>query len=299
MAANILIYTVVHGSVYALLAVGFSLIFGVARILNMAHTAFCMLAAYVLYNLVSPILGIELGLVPAIIISIVVVTLLGMLVYRFVYDRVREHHGAVLIIAIALAIFIEQMLILRFLNTPAGVDFFIGGYTIIWGVKVINQYLLILGITAVLIIAVHLFLSKTKMGIAVRAVANDTEVAYLMGMNPSKILMITMTIATALAAVAGVVIAPDQLFTDPHVWGPTLMTVMVVVVIGGLGSIKGSIVGAAVIALVEALCIYDPLHLFGLGAAYLIHSFVLLSMVIVLVVRPAGLFGTLFEEEKL
>ena len=299
MAANILIYTVVHGSVYALLAVGFSLIFGVARILNMAHTAFCMLAAYVLYNLVSPILGIELGLVPAIIISIVVVTLLGMLVYRFVYDRVREHHGAVLIIAIALAIFIEQMLILRFLNTPAGVDFFIGGYTIIWGVKVINQYLLILGITVVLIIAVHLFLSKTRMGIAVRAVANDTEVAYLMGMNPSKILMITMTIATALAAVAGVVIAPDQLFTDPHVWGPTLMTVMVVVVIGGLGSIKGSIVGAAVIALVEALCIYDPLHLFGLGAAYLIHSFVLLSMVIVLVVRPAGLFGTLFEEEKL
>lgn len=299
MAANVLIYTVVHGSVYALLAVGFSLIFGVARILNMAHTAFCMLAAYVLYNLVSPILGIELGLVPAIIISIVAVTLLGMLVYRFVYDRVREHHGAVLIIAIALAIFIEQMLILRFKNTPAGVDFFIGGYTIILGVKVINQYLLILGITVALIIAVHLFLSKTKMGIAVRAVANDTEVAYLMGMNPTRILMVTMTIATALAAVAGVVIAPDQLFTDPHVWGPTLMTVMVVVVIGGLGSIKGSIVGAAVIALVEALCIYDPLHLFGLGAAYLIHSFVLLSMVIVLIARPAGLFGTLFEEEKL
>lgn len=299
MAAPILIYTVVHGSVYALLAVGFSLIFGVARMLNMAHTVFCVLAAYVLYNLVSPILGIELGLVPAIIISIVAVTLLGMLIYRFVIDRIREHHGAVLIITIALAMLIEQILILRFQNTPAGVNFFIGGYTTIWGVKVINQYLLILGMTALLIIAVHLFLSKTKMGIAIRAVANDTEVAYLMGMNPSRILMITMTITTAMAAIAGVLIAPDGVFTNPSVWGSTLLIVMVVVVIGGLGSIKGSIIGAAVIALVEAVCIYDPLKLFGYGAAYLIHSFVLLAMVIVLVVRPAGLFGTLFEEEKL
>ena len=299
MAANVLISTVVHGSVYALLAVGFSLIFGVARILNMAHTAFCVLAAYVLYNLVSPILGIELGLVPAIIISIAAVTLLGMLIYRFVFDRIREHHGAVLLVAIALAIFLEQLLILRFQNTPAGVNFFIGGYTTILGVKVINHYLLILGITAVLIIAVHLFLSKTKMGIAVRAVANDTEVAYLMGMNPSRILMITMTITTALAAVAGVMIAPDQMFINPAVWGSTLLTVMVVVVIGGLGSIKGSIVGAAVVALVEALCIYDPFTLFSRGANYLTHSFILLAMVIVLAVRPAGLFGTLFEEEKL
>lgn len=296
---QVLIYTVVHGSVYALLAVGFSLIFGVARMLNMAHTAFCVLAAYVLYNLVSPILGIELGLLPAIIISIAAVTLLGMLTYKFVIDRVREHHGAVLIITIALAIFIEQVLTMRFLNTPAGVNFFIGGYTTILGVKIINQYLLILGITAVLIIAVHLFLSKTKMGIAIRAVANDTEVASLMGMNPSRILMITMGLATALAAVAGIVIAPDQMFTSPAVWGSTLLTVMVIVVIGGLGSIKGSIIGAAIIALVEALCIYDPLKLFGYGASYLIHSFVLLAMVIVLIARPAGLFGTLFEEEKL
>jgi branched-chain amino acid transport system permease protein len=299
MTASVLVYTVVHGSVYALLAVGFSLIFGVARILNMAHTAFCMLAAYVLYGLISPILGVELGLLPAIIISIAAVTLLGMLTYKFLIDRVREHHAAVLLVTIALAIFIEQVLTVTFFRNPAAVNFFIGGYTIILGVKVLNQYLLILGVTAVLIIAVHLFLSKTRMGIAIRAVANDTEVANLMGMNPSRILMITMTITTALAAIAGVLIAPDRLFTSPSVWGNTLLTIMVIVVIGGLGSIKGSIIGAALIALVEALCIYDPLKLFGYGAAYLIYLFVLLAMVIVLIVRPAGLFGTLFEEEKL
>jgi branched-chain amino acid transport system permease protein len=299
MAAQLLIYTVVHGSVYALLAVGFSLIFGVARMLNMAHTVFCVLAAYLLYNLVSPIFGIELGLLPAIIISIVAVALLGMLLYKFVIDRVREHHGAVLLVTIALAIFIEQALDMRFLNNPASVDYFISGYTTISGVKILNDYLLILGITAVLIIAVHLFLSKTKMGIAVRAVANDTEVANLMGISPSRILMITMTIATALAAFAGVLIAPTGLFTTPSSWGNWLLVVMVIVVIGGLGSIKGSIVGAAIIAFVEALCIYDPLKLFGTGAAYLINTFVLLAMVIVLIAKPAGLFGTLFEEEKL
>jgi branched-chain amino acid transport system permease protein len=299
MAAELLIYTVVHGSVYALLAVGFSLIFGVARILNMAHTAFCVLAAYILYNLVSPILRIELGLPPAIIISIVAVTLLGMLAYRFIIDRVREHHGAVLLVTIALAIFIEQALTMRFLNRPASIAYFIPGYTVVSGVKILNDYLLILGMTAVLMTAVHLFLSKTKMGVAVRAVANDTEVANLMGISPSRILTITMTITTALAAISGVLVAPTGLFHTPATWGTWLLVVMVIVVIGGLGSIKGSIVGAAVVAFVEALCIYDPLKLFGSGAAYLMSTFVLLAMVIVLIVRPAGLFGTLFEEEKL
>jgi branched-chain amino acid transport system permease protein len=299
MAASILIFTVVYGSVFALLATGFSLIFGVARMLNMAHTAFCVLAAYILYNLVSPVIGVELGLVPAIIISIVAVSLIGMLLYRFVIDRVREHPGAVLLVTIALAIFIEQALTIRFIGNAASVNFFISGYTEIAGVRVLNHHLLILGVTVVLIIAVYLFLSKTRMGIAVRAVANDTEVANLMGMSPSRILMITMTIATALAAVAGVMIAPDGLFTSPVTWANTLLTVMVIVVIGGLGSIKGSIVGAVVVALVEALCVYDPLKLFGYGASYLINSFVLLAMVIVLIARPAGLFGKVFEEEKL
>jgi branched-chain amino acid transport system permease protein len=299
MAAQLIIYTVVHGSVYALLAVGFSLIFGVARLLNMAHTAFCVLAAYVFYNLVSPILGIELGLVPAIIISIVAVTLLGMLVYKFIIDRVREHPGAVLLVTIALAMLIEQALTMRFHGNSASVGFFIGGYTSLFGVAIVNHYFLILGVAVVFIIAVYLFLSKTKMGIAVRAVANDTEIANLMGISPSRILMITMTIATALAAIAGIVIAPAGSFTSPSTWANTLLLVMVIVVIGGLGSIKGSIIGAAVIALVEALCIYDPLGLFGSGAAYLINTLVLLAMVIVLVVRPGGLFGTLFEEEKL
>jgi branched-chain amino acid transport system permease protein len=299
MAAELAIYTVVHGSVYALLAAGFSLIFGVARMLNMAHTAFCVLAAYILYNLISPIFGIDLGTLPGIIISIVAVTLAGMLAYRFIIDRVREHHGAVLLVTIAIAIFIEQALTMRFLNHPASIDYFIPGYTVISGVKILNDYLLILGVTAVLIIAVHFFLSKTKMGIAVRAVANDTEVANLMGISPSRILTITMTIATALAAFAGVVVAPTGLFQTPATWGNWLLVVMVIVVIGGLGSIKGSIVGAAVVAFVEALCIYDPLKLFGYGAAYLMSTFVLLAMVIVLIVRPAGLFGTLFEEEKL
>jgi branched-chain amino acid transport system permease protein len=205
----------------------------------------------------------------------------------------------VLLITIAFAMIIEQALTMRFLRNSASVNLFIDGYTTIFGVKILNHYLLILGIAAVLIIALHLFLSKTKMGIAVRAVANDTEVANLMGISPSRILTITMTITTALAAISGVLVAPTGLFHTPATWGTWLLVVMVIVVIGGLGSIKGSIVGAAVVAFVEALCIYDPLELFGSGAAYLMSTFVLLAMVIVLIVRPAGLFGTLFEEEKL
>jgi len=299
MLERILIYTVVQGSVYALIALGFCLIFGVARVLNMAHAAFSVLAAYILFDLISPITGIELGFLPGSIIAVVGATLLGVLSYKFCIDRVREHHGAVLLITIALGLLIEQALTMRFLRYSASVPLMISGYTTILGVRILKQYLLIIGIVVGLIVALELFLSKTKMGIAIRAVANDTEVANLMGISPSRILLITMAIATGLAGVAGVVLAPEGVFTSPSKWGALLLSVMVIVVIGGLGSLKGSIIGAFIVAFVEALCIQDPLKLFPYGAAYMTSSFVLLAMVIVLIVRPAGLFGTMFEEEKL
>ncbi len=299
MLAAILVKTVVYGSVYALAAIGFSLIFGVARVINLAQAAFSVLAAYILYGLVSPVIGVQLALAPALIISVGGAILLGIFMYKFCVDPVREHHGAVLLITVAFAMLIEQGLSMRFWSDPASVDSFVQGSSTIFGVGVLNHYLLILGVTVALVTALQLFLSKTRMGIAVRAVANDTEVASLMGISPAKVLMITIVIAAALAGVSGVLIAPLGYFSSPHKWGSLLMLLMVIVVIGGLGSIKGSIIGALIVAFVEELCIYDPLKLFGYGAAYLLNGFVMLAMVIVLVVRPAGLFGTLFEEEKL
>jgi branched-chain amino acid transport system permease protein len=107
-----------------------------------------------------------------------------------------------------------------------------------------------------------------------------------------------MGIASALAAIAGVVQAPLTTIA-PTMWAAPLMTTMVVVIIGGLGSIKGSIIAAFILGFVSALSVIDPLAILGGGGAYLNLTFILAAMVIVLIVRPSGLFGTLFEEEKL
>jgi branched-chain amino acid transport system permease protein len=295
VAEIILTYTLINGGVFALLAIGFSLIFGVARVINMAHTAFLMLALYIQWFLMYQQ---GWGILEAIAVAVVVTTLLGFLVYRFIIDRVREHHGAVLLITIAIAMMIEQILSWHMMNTVGTTETrmirpLIFGYVEIFGVRVLNQHLLTLGIAAVMIIIVWLLLTKTKMGIAIRATAQDAEVANLMGISTSRILLICMVIATALAAVAGILEGPLE-GIRPTMWGSPLVMTMVIVVLGGLGSIKGSIIGAFIIAFVGQLSAF----LLPQGG-YLIETFVLLAMVIVLVVRPGGLFGIMLEEERL
>lgn len=290
MIERIIVATLVTGGVYALLASGFSLIFGMAHIINLAQTAFYMLAAYGMYLFT---LQLGLGVIESIIITIVAVTLLGILSYKLFINRIRQHIVAVLLITIALALLFEQLMLLfygaHYLSTP----FLISGFTEILGVKVLNQHLLTLGIVAVVITIVWLLLSKTKLGIAIRATAQDAEVANLMGISVPRTLMLTMGIATALAAVAGVAVAP--LWTIyPYMWTPPLVMVMVIVILGGLGNIKGSFIGAFIIALVEVLVV----TLVPAGS-FLKMVFALLVLVIVLVVRPGGMFGVVFEEERL
>jgi len=287
MIERIIVHTLVSGGVYAILAVGFSLIFGVARVLNMAHTSFYALAAFGTFLLLSPVVGLELAVAPSVIIIIVVVGALGMLAYKLFINPVREHHAAVLLITIALAMIVEEILVWRFGGQNRTIRFLVPGTVDIFGITIVNQNLLTLGVVAVTIVAVWLILSKTRLGIAIRAVANDTEIAGLMGI-----------IASALAAIAGVVMAPLTTIV-PTMWASPLMTTMVVVIIGGLGSIKGSIIGAFILGFVSALSVLDPLSLLRGGGAYLNMTFTLAAMVIVLIVRPGGLFGTLFEEEKL
>jgi len=290
LIGRLIIQTLMKGGVYALLASGFSLIFGMAHIINLAHTAFFMLAAYGMFYFMH---DLGWGTAPSIALTLVGVTLLGVLAYRFILNRIREHIVAVLLITIALGLVIQEVMVLAFGNHYLVAPPIVAGYTKIAGVSVANQQILSLGIMAVVIVFLWLALTKTKLGVSIRATAQDAEIASLMGISVPRTLTITMGIATALAAVGGISVAP--LWTIyPQMWSPLLVMVMVIVVLGGLGSIKGSFIGAFIIALVENLIIF-----FMPSGSYLTTVFALLFMVIVLVVRPAGLFGTIFEEEKL
>ena len=284
------IQALVTGGVYALLAVGFSLIFGVARMVNLAHTSFLMLAAYGMFYTTY---RLGLDVFTAILISLVATVVIGLVSYKLFIDRIREHEVTVMLITLALATIFQECMVLAFGAHFREAPTLIPGFIEVLGVKISYQHLLTIAVVAVVLVAIWLLLTRTKLGIAIRATAQDTEVANLMGINVSQILLIAMGIAAALAAIAGIVVAPLWV-VYPYMWMNPLVMIMAIVVLGGLGSIKGSVIGAFIIGLVEAAVVfYLP------GGAFLRGAIALLVMVILLVVRPEGLFGIVFEEERL
>jgi branched-chain amino acid transport system permease protein len=289
MILDIIISGLISGSIYALLAIGFSLVFGVARIVNIAHTAFYMVAGYCIYYGTH-----KLGFHPiwGMLTAVILVALFGLISYKLFIDPIREHEAAVLIATIALAIAMQEIMLLIFTGDYLSVPSLIGGYLKILGVKVFYQQMLTFG-TALLILALlWALLMKTRLGLAIRSTAEDREVANLMGINESRVAMITMGISVGIAALAGAVIVPLTTLS-PFMWLHPLIMMMAVVVLGGLGSIKGSFVGAYILGFAEALVVF----LIPMGA-FLKGSVALSIMILVLLIRPEGLFGVAFEEER-
>ena len=289
MLQDIFVTGLVNGGVYALLAIGFSLIFGVARIVNIAHTAFYMLAAYCFYTLLTKT---SLGFVLSAIIAVGAVTLLSVVCYRLVIEPVREHEAAVLISTIALALIFQELMLISFGGHFLGIPSTLEGAVRFLGVAIPYQRLLILVVAAAMLVSVWFVLYRTRLGLAIRATANDLEVANLMGMNVHRVAMATVAISVALAAVAGVVVAP-VFVVDPFMWLAPLVTMLAIVVLGGLGSLKGSLIGALIIGYVEAITVFAVP-----AGAYLKGAVALMIMVAVLLARPEGLFGVAFEEER-
>jgi branched-chain amino acid transport system permease protein len=286
---NIIITGLITGSMLALLAISFSLIFGVARIVNIAHTAFYMVAGYLIFSLTG-----KFGLNPVVgmMIAVVVVTVLGLLAYKFLIDPIREHEAAVLIATIALAMIFQEAVMLIYTGDYRTVSALIEGYFIVTGVKVFYQQVLTFGVVLMVLGILWVLLMKTRLGLAIRSTAEDREVANLMGMNDSRLAMITMGISVALAGFTGAVLAPLTVL-NPYMWMEPLIMMMAVVVLGGLGSIKGSFVAAYILGFTEALVVF----MIPKGA-FLKGSVALSIMILVLLLRPEGLFGISFEEER-
>ncbi|HSG74772.1 MAG TPA: branched-chain amino acid ABC transporter permease [Burkholderiales bacterium] len=289
MFQDILVTGLVNGSVYALLAIGFSLIFGVARIVNVAHTAFYMLGAYLFYTLLVK-LGLNFAL--AGVIAVAAITALSLVCYKLIIEPLREHEAAVLIATIALAIIIQELMLLAFGGHYLGIPSTLEGTVRIAGVSIAYQRFVILVVAFVMLAGTWYLLYATRLGLAIRATANDLEVANLMGMNVDRVALATVGFSVALAAIAGVVVAP-VFVVDPLMWLGPLVTMLAIVVLGGLGSVKGSLVGAFIIGFVEAITV------FAVPAGAFLKGAVALSiMVLVLLLRPEGLYGVVFEEEE-
>jgi branched-chain amino acid transport system permease protein len=290
MLLNILINGLIVGGVYALLAVGFALVFSVARIFNMAHTAFYMVAAYFIY-VGTTILHIKLF--PSIILSVAATVILGMICFYFFFDRVKEHEFAVLIMAVAFASLFQEILLLLFGGTIRAIPSFAEGFVDMVGTNISYQHILAFLLSIFILIVLWLLLKKTKLGIAIRAVAEDSEIANLMGINTRHILVIVMAISVGLAAVSASVMAPMYMIS-PLMWQQPLVIVLAAVVLGGTGSIGGAVIAAFILGYAESIVIFMVP-----GGSFLGGAASMIVMVTVLLVRPEGLFGVFFEEERL
>ncbi len=289
MVQDIIINGLINGSIYALLAIGFSLIFGVARLVNIAHTALYMMAAYVIYIGLNQ-WGISAPI--AVVISIVLTTVVGLLCYQLFIKPIREHEAAVLIATIALAMVFQEIFLLGFGGHYLGVPPLASGFITLGGAKVANQHLMALGVALLALAATWFLLMKTKIGLGIRCTAQDREVANLMGINVNREIMMALGISVGMAAIAGAIVAPLSVI-DPHMWMHPLIMMLAIVVLGGLGSIKGSFIAAYILGFTEALVVFGiPMGAFLKGPA------ALSIMILVLLIRPEGLFGIAFEEER-
>lgn len=295
MIENFLITGALAGAVYALLALGFTLIYGVAGIVNMAHGALFMLGAFIFFAFGPSALG--MGILPALIFAGISVGVIGSVIYLLTIHQIVKDMLAVLVVTIGVTLLLQQLVVIGFggaFGSPRqAIPALLSGYQTILGVAVPNKRLLVAGVSLGLFALVWTFISRFKIGRAMRAVAQDREAAMLMGINTTRLYMATMAISAALAAVAGIFIASSTTATaDPAMWVHPLVMSFAIVVLGGLGSIKGTLVGAFIIGYVEsAVVVFLPQESFLAGA------FALAIMVLVLLVRPRGIFGKRIELE--
>ena len=278
---EILIQGAVSSAIYAMLAVGFTLIFGVARILNLAHGSVYALGAYGTYFFTAVV---GLPLIVAALVSIALVAVFGVVMERVFVRPMRSHSLlAVLMITLAVALAVEQVLFLTFGSEYRNVPALVSAKFTIGGVDVAGQRLLALAVGVVLIGALWLFIQRTRLGSAILAISQDPEAAQYMGIPSDRIFALVMALSAGLAATAGILAGPF-LTVQPTMWLLPIVKAFAIVVVGGLGSIPGSILAALMLGYAETI------------VAYLISSswteiISVLATLLMLVFRPAGIFG--------
>jgi len=278
--AQIVVYGAVISAIYAMLAVGFTLIFGVARILNLAHGAFYALGAYGVYVLTA--YG-HLPLLAAAVVSVLFVAGFGAVMERVLVRPLRRSTLAVLMITLAVSLMVEQILLLTFGSEARNVPSMVDATVAIGGVDISGQRVIALTGGIVILSGLWLFMQKTRLGAAILAVSQDAEGAQYMGIPSDRIFSIVMALSAGIAAAAGVLVAPFQTVI-PGMGLLPLVKAFAIVIVGGLGSIPGSILGALLLGYSETIVAFN----ISIEWAQIVS---VAAVLITLIIRPAGFFG--------
>lgn len=282
MLVSALISGIVLGSIYALIGAGLNLIFGVVRVINFAQGALLMLGIYVVYWTVS-LTGIDPYL--SLPIVVIVMALVGYFIQWSVINPVlKKERTSQLLITFGLGMLIENLVLATMGPDVRSVHTFLRGKTLAIGeARVSYESLVLVGVTAVCIIGLFIYLNRTKLGTAIRAVSQQPDSAELAGINVKHIYGIAFAIGMAMTGVGSVLMAPLY-DVNPGIGEAFGIMAFIVVVLGGLGNVQGAAIAGLVLGVIQ--------NLFAMFVSFQLSlAFVFLFFILVLLVRPQGLFG--------
>jgi branched-chain amino acid transport system permease protein len=273
------------GSVYALIAIGYTMIYGIIKLINFAHCDIYMVGAYMGYFAVS-MLG--LGFLPALVTSMLSCALLGTLIERVAYKPLRNSSKVTLLITtMGVELVLQNLIKADFLAGPNTKNFpeviRLVTYNFA-GISISNLQLIALGITVTLCVILQFIVSKTSTGRAMRATSYDKDAAALMGININKVISLTFALGSALAAAAGVLVGMMYPRLEPAMGVMPGLKAFVAAVLGGIGVIPGAMFGGIAMGLIETLSKVYINSGFSDAIAFSI-------LIIILLVKPTGLFG--------
>ena len=277
------------GSIYALIALGYTMVYGIAKMLNFAHGDIIMVGAYAVITAVF-----TMGLPPfiAILISIALCALLGIVIEFFAYRPLRQAQPlAVLITAIGVSYLLQNLALLIYGSEQKAFPTIVALPTVhIGGVYIDGITLATLVVTAVIMVALSLFINKTRMGKAMRAVSEDKEAAELMGISVNRTITVTFAIGSALAGVAAIFYGAAYTYIRPTTGAMPGIKAFTAAVFGGIGSIPGAMLGGILLGVIEQL---SKTYISTLWADAIVFG----VLVVVLVVKPTGLLGKKISEK--
>lgn len=294
IAERIAIYSILISALYALVALGFTMIFGVGRVLNLAHGALLMVGSYTAWFAAQQL---QLDLVSSSVLAVGVCALLAVVLYQGLVRHVQQSPIVTLIATLACALLLEELMKIFFSTNTQLLAPFVSGSIEIDRTTVISNRIVAFIASWVAIILFWVFVHRTRWGKVILATAQDQEGAALVGINVRGVYTLTWALSGALAGLAGVFFA-SWVKIDPFMWRDPLVISFAIVVVGGLGSLKGSIVAAYLIGVLEVVMTYSPsvrvcaeFHCFEFLGSSWVGVPSLLMLIAVLFIKPTGLFG--------
>ena len=279
------------GSIYAIIALGYTMVYGIAKMLNFAHGDVIMVGGYLLFT-ISTTMGLPVWI--GITGAVVGCTALGVVIERFAYRPLRGATSlAVLITAIGVSYLLQNLALLIFGAAPKSFTSIVTMPAMTFAngaLTVTGESIVTIAICIVIMIVLTLFVNKTKPGRAMHAVSEDRGAAQLMGVNVNGTIALTLAIGSALAAIAGALLCSAYPTLTPYTGAMPGIKAFVAAVFGGIGSIPGAMVGGLLLGLIESL-----------SKAYIssemADAIVFLVLIVVLVVKPTGIFGKKISEK--